>query len=91
MVDNRESGNKISVKRRVMAGLVVASMSIGVVACTAQDTQTTTTAAETALAGTIDVGEDNPSLFDTSTSHDISLEISQEDIDTMLQAYQEDD
>lgn len=27
----------------------------------------------------------------TSTSHDISLEISQEDIDTMLQAYQEDD
>lgn len=53
-------------------------------ACTAQDTQTTNTAAEAALAATIDVGEDNLSLFDTSTSHDISLEISQEDIDTML-------
>lgn len=84
MVDGHSAGNAASVRRRVMAGLVIASLSVGLAACTAQDTQTTNTAAEAALAATIDVGEDNPSLFDTFTSHDISLEISQEDIDTML-------
>ncbi|WP_211439658.1 CotH kinase family protein [Corynebacterium glutamicum] len=39
---------------------------------------------------TIDVGAGNVDIFDTSVSHEISLQVSQESLDEMLADYQED-
>lgn len=39
---------------------------------------------------TIDVGAGNVDIFDTSVSHEISLQVSQESLDEMLANYQED-
>lgn len=39
---------------------------------------------------TIDVGAGNDDIFDTSVSHEISLQVSQESLDEMLADYQED-
>lgn len=39
----------------------------------------------------IDVGEGNVDLFDTSVSHEVSLQVSQENLDEMLADYQEDE
>ncbi|MFP7365287.1 CotH kinase family protein [Corynebacterium callunae] len=46
--------------------------------------------ATAAATSTIDVGAGNVDLFDTSVQHEVSLQVSQENLDEMLADYQED-
>lgn len=83
----------VSLRRKALAGIFPSAMVVSVAACSNDPivSNTSSASSESALAGTTDVGKDSADLFDASASHTISLNISQNDIDKILEAYKNDD
>lgn len=83
----------VSLRRKALAGIFASAMVVSVAACSTDPivSNTNSTTSESPLAGTTDVGKDSADLFDASASHTISLNISQDDIDKILEAYKNDD
>lgn len=89
---------RLTLRTKIIAGIVAGATAISLAACSANDTTSTasatsvqTTQLADLLDDTTDVGADNPDLFDLSQSHEVSLDIDQDAIDTMLEDYQSGD